>query len=588
LSLTILNDPQRESTQIFAERFATEGVLARLREISGRARVSLESLKAADDALIPLVTEMDSEGLVTKCSLGIYDLPWQALEHPEWAAQVKAETQAIQKRLEEAQGVPLRFIIWAGMGGSIEDKTLYNAAHLLRGGPRLYSLDSTDPGKLRAIVEDMQRRSGEPLGALLKSTLVVGMAMGMTSYEPVVNLQRLAELFERNEVDARANFIYMTLPDSVLDRFAGPRGFERITLQPDGRNSTAGRHSAPLTRGSLYPLAFAGVDLEQWIAGAQLSDEEVAEAWKLAAFLHAQGLEGRDKVSLLLPESWSAAGLWTKQDVEESLGKSEALGIKIVIDEKVRLRSFRRIDDAKQDRVFLVFQRKGEAHPEAKQITALRHAGYAVAIVTCAAAKPLSYYMQYIHYVVGGLGYLRCMNFVTQPSVELYKPIASEIYKEAEAAGGTANTPHWQELRMPHPRELANKLNKLDFEYGELTWFGDLRYSEEGRALRVKLERIADRVFRSRLKMPVDIYEGPAMNHSYHEMVIGHGRCFSIVMTAAKQSRFQAAHYEPDYHMAQFLATKLALEQRGRLVSAFAVEDLDALDEYFLEVAKFL
>ncbi len=313
-----------------------------------------------------------------------------------------------------------------------------------------------------------------------------------------------------------------------------------------------------------------------------------SEAWKLAAFLHAQGLEGRDKVSLLLPASWAAAGLWTKQDVEESLGKSEALGIKIVIDEKVRLRSFRRIDDAKQDRVFLVFQRKGEAHPEAKQITALRHAGYAIAIVTVVAAKPLSYYMQYIHYVVGGLAYLRCMNFVTQPSVELYKSIASEIYKEAEAAGGTANTTHWQELRMPHPRELANKLNKLDFEYGELTWFGDLRYSEEGRALRVKLERIADRVFRSRLKMPVDIYEGPAMNHSYHEMVIGHGRCFSIVMTAAKQARFPAAHYEPDYHMAQFLATKLALEQRGRLVSAFTVDDVEMLDEYFQQVAKFL
>jgi len=573
---------------MFAERFATEAVLARLREISGRARASLEQVKPTDDDLVGLVSEINGEGVVTKCSLGIYDLPWQAAEHSEWAAMVKAETDAIRKRLEEVQGVPLRFIIWAGMGGSIEDKTLYNAAHLLRGGPRLYSLDSTDPGKLKAIVEDMQRRSGETLGTLLKSTLVVGMAMGMTSYEPVVNLERLAELFERNEVDAKPNFIYMTLPDSVLDRFARPRGFERITLQPDGANSTAGRHSAPMTRGSLYPLAFAGVELEAWIAGAQLTDEEVAEAWKLAAFLHAQGLEGRDKVSLLLPASWAAAGLWTKQDVEESLGKSEELGIKIVIDEKVRLRSFRRIDDERQDRVFLGFQRKGEAHPEAKQITALRHAGYAVAIVTFAAAKPLSHYMQYIHYVVGGLGYLRCMNFVTQPSVELYKSIASELYKESQEAGGTANLQQWRELRMPHPRELANKLKKQDFEYGELTWFGDLRYSEEGRAMRVALERVADRVFRSRLKMPVDIYEGPAMNHSYHEMVIGHGRCFSIVMTAAQQTRFPAAHYEPDYHMAQFLATKLALEERGREVIAFAVEEMGTFDAYFQEVASFL
>ena len=555
--------------------------MGRLRHISGTA----ENLNPADDDLISLVSELDG-GRVTKCSIGIYDLPWKAAGHQEWAAEIKAETDAVRARLEEVQGVPLRFIIWAGMGGSVEDKTLYHAAGMLRGGPRLYSLDSTDPAKLKAIVEDMQRRTGEGIGALLKSTLVIGMAMGMTSYEPVVNLERLAALFDTYQLDATPNFLYMTLSGSVLDRFAEPRGFRRVPLQPDGGNSTAGRHSAPMTRGSLYPLAFAGVDLAGWIAGAQLTAEEVGTAWKLAGFLHAQGLEGRDKVSLLLPKSWAAAGLWTKQDVEESLGKSEDLGIKIVIDEKVRLRSFRRIDDGKQDRCFLAVQRKGEAHPEARQITELRHAGYAIAILTFAAAKPLSHYMQFLHYVVGGLGYLRRMNFVTQPSVELYKQIATEIYAEAQAAGGTANIAQWRDLRMPYAKELAAMLKKQDFEYGELTWFGDLRYSEEGRVMREVLERAADRLFRSRLKMPVDIYEGPAMNHSYHEMVIGHGRCFSIVMTAAQQTRFAGAHYEPDYHMAQFLSTKLALERRGRHVVAFTVGEPEALNDYFLAVAS--
>lgn len=588
MSLTILNDPQRESTQIFSERFTTEQALARLRDVDARARAALSSLNPSDDDWIPLSTEIDAEGHVTKSSLGVFDLAWQSPDHPEWPAQIKSETDRIRARIEEVHGVPLRFIIWAGMGGSIEDKTLYNSAGLLKGGPRFYSLDSTDPAKLKAIFEEMQRLSGEPLAALLRSTLIVGMAMGMTSYEPVVNLERIAGLYDSNKIDPRPNFIYITLPGSVLDQFAGPRGFERITLQPDGANSTAGRHSAPLTRGSLYPLAFAGVDLEPWIAGAQLTDEEIHKAWKLSAFLHAQGLEGSDKVSLLLPESWSAAGLWTKQDVEESLGKSEELGIKIVIGEKVRLRSFRRIDNQKQDRVFLAIQRKGEAHPEARNITALRHAGYPVGIVTFPHAKPLSHYMQFMHYVVGGLGYLRKMNFVTQPSVELYKSIASEIYTKATAAGGTANLPVWRDLRVPHAKELAAQLKKQDFEYGELTWFGDLRYSEEGRAMRVSLERIADRIFRSRLKMPVDIYEGPAMNHSYHEMIIGHGRCFSIVMTAARQTRFPAAHYEPDYHMAQFLSTKLALERRGRHVVAFPVEAIENLDAYFLEVASHL
>ena len=56
--------------------------------------------------------------------------------------------------------MPLRFLIWAGMGGSIEDKILYNSIGLLKRGPRFYALDSTDPLKLKSIVEDIQQNLG--------------------------------------------------------------------------------------------------------------------------------------------------------------------------------------------------------------------------------------------------------------------------------------------------------------------------------------------------------------------------------------------------------------------------------------------
>src|SRR4051812_45814334 len=111
-----------------------------------------------------------------------------------------------------------------------------------------------------------------------------------------------------------------------------------------------------MTRGSLYPIALAGIDLRRWIAGTFLDAAEIATAWKLAAFLHANGERGRDKVTLLLPPEWRGAGLWTKQDFEESLGKSEALGVKIVIDERVRAAHYRDARDPRQDRVFLAFQ----------------------------------------------------------------------------------------------------------------------------------------------------------------------------------------------------------------------------------------
>ena len=81
------------------------------------------------------------------------------------------------------------------------------------------------------------------------------------------------------------------------------------------------------------------------------------------------------------------------------------------------------------------------------------------------------------------------------------------------------------------------------------------------------------------------------MNHSYHEMIIGHGKCFSTVLFSGKQEQLAAAGYTADYHSAQFVSTKLALEQRGRAVVAIVLKDLSerslaALEEFFAEAAN--
>ena len=594
------------STETAFNRFIAEKVLDRLRALDARARAGgLAALRPADDPLVAIGTEFDAGGHVTKNSYGIFNLSWQAQEHPEWAEKIAAEVAEIRGKIRETHGVELRYLIWAGMGGSIEDKSMYQALGLLKKGPQFYALDSTDPAKLKHILGDMQGRSKRPLGEILRSTLVVGMAMGMTSYEPVVNLEKLSALYAKNGVDSRPNFLYLTLPGSLLDEFAGPRGYRKVELQLDGQNTTAGRHSGPLTRGSLYPLALAGVNLRSWIAGTFLSDEEILTAWKLAAFIHAQhaqGEAGRDKLTLTLPKEWAGAALWTKQDFEESLGKSETSGLKIVIGEK----PLKPVGYG-EDRAFL-FVGPSDA------VTGLRRAGYPVAVLKLPARCTLSRYMQFIHYAVFGVGYLRRMNFVTQPSVELYKSIANTLHAEAKRAGGIEKTAAWREFASNRvqwrgislhgdflfsPGATAPQIYAMllslsaelrQIEYGELTFFGDTRYSPQGRRIRRSLDRAAARLFQRKLKMPCDVYEGPAMNHSYHEMIIGHGKCFSTVLLSDKQETIRNINYQPGYHMAQFLATKLALERKGRQVVALTVRDLSertlaALDEFFDEAA---
>lgn len=608
MRLTIYHDVPESETSF--RRFRAESVLKRLKALDSRVRrKGLKSLDPSRGALIPIGMEIQRRRVV-KNGYGVFNLAWQAEHRPEWAEMIAREMEEIRSRVLEAQGVAVRFVIWVGMGGSAEDKAMYLAAGLLRRGPKLYVLDSTDPEKLKAIEEDIEKRSGLKARERWKRTLVIAMAMGMTSYEPVVNLERIAGAFEAQGAEARENIYYMTLTGSLLDGFASARGYRRVALQPDDGNTTAGRHSGPLTRGSLYPLALAGVDLREWIAGACLTEEEIETAWRLAAFLHVQGMAGRDKVTLLLPREWEGAAIWTKQDFEESLGKAEKIAVKIVTGERVRMTNYRAPKDPRQDRVFLAVQFKGEPADKAGLI---RRAGYPVASLTMDRATPLARYMQFVHYTVFGVAWLRNVNFVTQPNVELYKSIASRLHAEARRAGGITKLREWREVSRSAawrgrvtlawdrlagaegdgttaPAIYASLVRQFAgdgrIEYGELTFFGDMRYSARGRAVRTVLDRAAERIFRAGLKMPADVYEGPAMNHSYHEMIIGCGKCFSTILIAGLAKG-------ADYHGAQFLATQIALAERGRTVVSITLKDLEnatiaALDEFFAQAAKYL
>ena len=596
-------------------------MLARLQALDAKARRhGVSELDPALNELIRIGMETGPDGRVTRNCFGLFHLSWLAEKHTEWPRIVLNELDEIKDAIKAKHGVPLKYVVWAGMGGSAEDKAMYLACGLLKRGPKLYILDSTDPAKLKAILTELKRRAGS-LEDALKSTLVVGMAMGMTSYEPVVNLDKLSALYEELEIDSTANFIYLTLPGSLLDKFAAPRGYTRVELQLDGCNTTAGRHSAPLTRGSLYPLGLAGVPLGGWIAGAALSEAQIQTAFRLAAFLHRQGLAGRDKVTLALSRPLAGAALWTKQNFEESLGKSERLGIKVIVGEPLRMADYRPPKDPRQDRVFLLIERKGEPVLDNQKSGVLRRSGYPVARLTLSAEAPLSHYLQFIHYVVFALGCLRDMNFVTQPGVELYKSITNTLYQNSVFQGGIANTTEWKRIhesprqvrwrsgvvlhydRLPCGFELAGRdaasayaalLHQLGVaglvEYGELTFFGDARYNAAGKKVRRILDGAASRIFRNGLRMPADVYEGPAMNHSYHEMVIGHGRCLSTVLISEKAESIPAAGYTADYHRAQFLATQMALEQRARLVVSITLRDLTeislkALDEFFHQAA---
>src|SRR5260370_30903535 len=104
----------------------------------------------------------------------------------------------------------------------------------------------------------------------------------------------------------------------------------------------------------------------------------------------------------------------------------------MVIDERVRLPTYRSPKDPLQGRLFLAVQAKGLTAPDARKIALLRRAGYPVAMLALPGGSLLSRYMQFIHYAVFRIGYLRDMNFVTPPSLALYKAITNRLPAPAE------------------------------------------------------------------------------------------------------------------------------------------------------------
>jgi hypothetical protein len=385
----------------------------------------------------------------------------------------------------------------------------------IRGGPLTYTLDSSDPEKLKAIVDNMQHRAHEPIAQLLPHTLVIG-----KNYAT----ERLRSIYRKFSIENEANFADIDASRAILYQLA---------LASQKKNDA----------------------LKHW-----LECPPQPEAAPLAAFLQAQIESGRDKITLLLPQTWSAAGEWTARAFN---------GLNLIAGEKPNLRNLG------QDRVFIIVQRKGEEHPEAAAIKALRNAQYPAAVLTFNATAPLSRYLQLI-----------------EATVTLLNPAADQLAAARESlaakilADGIANNAAWKQLHASpeSPKSLANAISygarSKSFACGEIALFGDLRYSENAALLRKTLDNAARLLFRQPFKMPATICEAPS------GMLFGRGDRFSLLICPAVQNRFALAQYEPDRSIAEFLATKQILENHRRQVRAILVKDLSP--ESIAILAEFL
>ncbi|MEK6684309.1 MAG: glucose-6-phosphate isomerase [Nitrospirota bacterium] len=208
-------------------------------------------------------------------------------------------------------------VVLLGMGGgSLCAEVCREIYGVASGCPDLAVLDSTDSATILKIEKSVN----------LERTLFILASKSGTTIET----QSLYRYFSDRLATLKPGpvgeqFVAITDPGTPLETLARAQAFRRIFLNaPD----IGGRYSA-LSYFGLVPLALIGMDLPRFLeraqgmvraSGSAVPMEDNPGAW-LGIVLGALGLQGLDKVTLILSPAVRSFGGWLEQLLAESTGK---------------------------------------------------------------------------------------------------------------------------------------------------------------------------------------------------------------------------------------------------------------------------
>ena len=242
-------------------------------EKAASARTLLDRLRAGDPGLWP-------EGNVSPYRLGwlpvVERMRREAADLTAWAATVDAAK-----------------VVLLGMGGSSLGPEVLRSA---MDTDRLVVLDTTHPETVASVDLD-------------DAFFLVSSKSGTT----LEVMCLLAHCWDR--VPDGRRYAAITDPGTPLVAMAEDFGFARVFVNPP---DIGGRYSV-LSYFGLVPAALCGVDVAGLCEQALAVDAQAAV--ELGLGIGGAALEGRDKLTVVVPERFAEFGLWVEQLVAESTGK---------------------------------------------------------------------------------------------------------------------------------------------------------------------------------------------------------------------------------------------------------------------------
>lgn len=536
------------------------------------------------------------------------------LEHPEEVEAVMKLGEDIRRRFKN--------VVFCGMGGSGLSVQVVKTTFGEKGA-RLFSLRTTDRAVIAGIQDEIATAGGmqkglgkeEALSEGLKDTLVVAISKSGTTPETISHKDFFEELFRKAGLNPADHLRVMTDPGSPMEREAAVKGYALDYIQLNKGTDIGGRFASPTTGIFLLPLALTETSTNDATAKAmdilrqakEMNDAKQIEDDRfvnLGAFLYKMAREGKDKLTLIVPDEFRDIPMWAEQLFEESLGKG-GRGVTVFYGEKL---TFDTLKDAEEnDRVFVRIN-TGKKKTQEKLWNHVSGKGYPTFEINARNVNSAGGIMLGFQRTVATVGYLWGIGFVDQPAVEGYKNATRDEMAQIDAAGGgKVQVPQeWSEDSVPfgklklyyHPLIAAGGASREEIEQ-EVRSMGEdaadapavyaaiiqvlskkpgfeaaeiASYGRMTKRLRRVMEDARYEIYTKGLRMPSKLSEGPDKNHSYQQNIEdGRNIFLSTYLTYLNVPKTTGADYDENLLRAITVGTvksMIANKRKAVLITA--------------------
>lgn len=457
-------------------------------------------------------------------------------------AEVKTFAEEIRKEFTS--------VVLMGMGGSsLAPEVLRVIFGKQADYPTLFILDTTNPTKILEVTSKID----------LEKTLFIFASKSGGTVEPSSQFAYFYGLLSQKVKNPGNNFIAITDPDTGLVKLAEEKHFRKVFIN---KADIGGRFSA-LSLFGMVPAALAGIDIEKLLKTAKkegdiFQNTEDNPALILGALMGQGFINGKDKLTLIMPSEISVLGLWIEQLIAESTGK-EKKGILPVVTEEIFSEK-----DYLDDRIFVNVNYKSKS---------FKNNFKTMPYIEVGMEDKYQIGAQFLLWEIAtaAAGAIMKIDPFDQPNVQLSKTITKNIL--ASLAEGRKDEAAQAEFLLS--KNLQGKISKkyLLSDIAKLAsnkdYFALLAYLPESEELTKLFNKMKEGLFKATHRAVIFGY-GPRYLHSTGQLFKGDAGKGVFVVFSSEVKEDAVIPNQPytfkDLCQAQALADYKALEEKGRRV----------------------